>query len=106
MLSIDAAWRGRGTAADGIQQWWALAAGHASATDDDPVVTFTRRVGRRGNPQRTVVRPSRVRGLWIAAVPGLHTTITCRQGPEHRIRRLAPVPRSAARPGLVVPVST
>jgi len=96
MLSIDAAWRGRGRSDDGTQQWWALAVGHASAGDDDPIVTFTRRIGQRGTAHRTVVRPSRLQGLWIAAVPGLHTTITCRQGSEHRVRRLAPAPRSAA----------
>jgi hypothetical protein len=39
------------------------------------------------------VRPARLHGLWIAAVPGLHTAVTCSQGPHHRIRRLAPVPR-------------
>jgi hypothetical protein len=49
--------------------------------------------GPHGNPRRTIVRPALLQGLWIAAVPGLHTTITCRQGPEHRIRRLDPVPR-------------
>jgi hypothetical protein len=93
MLTVDAAWRGWGHAIDGTRQWWALAIGHASATDDDPTVTFTRRVGPRGNPRRTTVRPTRLQGLWIAAVPGLHTSITCRQGPQHRVRRLAPVPR-------------
>ncbi|MCU1656731.1 MAG: hypothetical protein JWO57_1387 [Pseudonocardiales bacterium] len=94
MLSVDGAWRGRGYRADGTPQWWALAIGHATASDDEPVVTFTRRRGQRGAPpRRIVVRPSRLQGLWVAAVPGLHTAVTCQQGAEHRIRRLAPVPR-------------
>jgi hypothetical protein len=100
MLSIDAAWRGRSTRPDGTRQWWALAIGHASVGEDDPVVIFTRRVGARGqhaHPSRTLVRPSLWRGLWIAGVPGLHTTITAEQGPEHRIRRLAPAPSSDLR---------
>lgn len=96
MLTVDAAWRGRGYAVDGTRQWWALAIGHASTNDDDPLVTFARRVGPRGNARRTVVRASRLQGLWIAAAPGLHTTVACRQGPEHRIRRLAPTPRVPA----------
>jgi hypothetical protein len=96
MLSVDAAWRGRGLLADGTRQWWALAIGHASANDEDPAVTFTRRIGTRGDPRRTVVHPTRLHGLWIATVPGLHTAVACRQGPEHRIRRLAPVPRLRA----------
>jgi hypothetical protein len=61
--------------------------------DDDPALTFTRRLGPHGNPRRTIVRPALLQGLRIAAVPGLHTMITCLQGPEHRIRRLGPVPR-------------
>jgi hypothetical protein len=96
MVSVDAAWRGRGHLADGTRQWWALAIGHASAGDDDLTITFTLRRGPHGNARRTVVRPSRLQGLWIAAVPGLHTAVTCRQGPERRIRRLAPVPRLRA----------
>jgi hypothetical protein len=93
MLSVDGAWRGRTHLADGARRWWALAIGHALTSDDDPAVTFTRRLGPHGNPHRTIVRPALLQGLWIAAVPGLHTTITCRQGTEHRIRRLGPVPR-------------
>jgi hypothetical protein len=93
MLSVDGGWRGMAHLADGTRRWWALAIGHATSSDDDPVVTFTRRLGPHGNPRRTVVRPARLHGLWIAAVPGLHTTVTCRQGPEQRIRRLGPVPR-------------
>ena len=98
MLSVDAAWRGRARLADGTHRWWALAVGHASATDDDPVVTFTRRLRPHGTPRRTVVRPSRLHGLWIAAVPGLHTTVSCRQGLDYRIARLAPTPRLHAMP--------
>jgi hypothetical protein len=100
MLSIDAAWRGRSTRSDGTRRWWALAIGHASVGEVDPVVIFTRRVGARGqagHPSRTLVRPSLWRGLWIAAAPGLHTTITAEQGPEHRIRRLSPAPSSDLR---------
>jgi hypothetical protein len=93
MLTVDAAWRGRGPDLDGTRRWWALAAGHASATADDPTVTFTRRIGAHGRTYRTEVVPHRLHGLWIAAAPGLHTTVTCRQGPEHRIRRLAAIPR-------------
>jgi hypothetical protein len=92
MLSVDGAWRGWGPGTDGTRRWWALAVGHASAGTEDPVVRFARRVGRRANPHRTVVRPLRVHGLWIAAIPGLHTTVTCRQGAEQRLRRLAPIP--------------
>lgn len=100
MLSIDAAWRGRRTVSDGTRQWWALAIGHASVGQEDPVVTFTRRVGargRRGHPIRTLVRPALWRGLWIATAPGLHTTITAEQGMDYRIRRLAPAPSSDSR---------
>jgi hypothetical protein len=93
MLSVDGAWRGRANLVDGRRRWWALAIGHATTSDDDPAVTFTWRPGQRGNPHRTVVRPMLLHGLWIAAVPGLQTTVTCRQGPEQRIRRLVPGPR-------------
>jgi hypothetical protein len=93
MLSVDGAWRVRTSLADGTRRWWALAVGHATAGDDDPVVTFFRRLGPHGSPRRTVVRPALLQGLWIAAVPGLHTTVTCRQGVEHRVRRLGAAPR-------------
>jgi hypothetical protein len=93
MLSVDGAWRGRGDLADGARQWWALAIGHATAGDDDLAVTFIRRIGPHGSPRRTVVNPVRLRGLWLAAAPGLHTAVSSRQGHRHRIRRLAPVPR-------------
>jgi hypothetical protein len=96
MLSVDGAWRGRAHLSDGTRRWWALAVGHATTSDDEPAVTFTRRLGPHGNALRTVVRPALLQGLWIAAVPGLHTTVTCRQGPEQRIRRLGPGPRSHA----------
>jgi hypothetical protein len=92
MLSVDGGWRGRAYLADGTRRWWALAIGHATASNEDPAVTFTRRLGPHGNPRRTVVRPVLLQGLWIAAVPGLHTTVTCRQGPERRIQRLGPAP--------------
>ena len=93
MLSVDAAWRGCARVADGTRRWWALAVGHASATDDDPVVTFTRRLRRRGTPRRTVVRPSRLHGLWVATAPGLHAAVSAHQGLDYRIARLAATPR-------------
>ena len=93
MLSVDGAWRGRAQLADGTRRWWALAIGHATSSDDDPAVAFIQRLGPHGNPRRTAVRPALLHGLWIAAVPGLHTTVTCRQGPQQRIRRLGPGPR-------------
>jgi hypothetical protein len=92
MLSVDSAWRGRGYDVSGTRQWWALAMGHASVKDEDPVVTFTRRIRARGYPHRTAVRPQRLDGLWVAAIPGLYTAVSCRQGTELRIRRLAPTP--------------
>jgi hypothetical protein len=96
MLSVDGAWRGMAHLADGTRRWWTLAIGHATTSDEDPAITFTRRLGPHGNPRRTVVRPPLLRGLWIAAMPGLHTTVICRQGPEQRIWRLGPVPRRNA----------
>jgi hypothetical protein len=93
MLSIDGAWRVTTHLADGTRRWWALAIGHATTSDDDPPLTFTRRLGPHGNPRRTVLRPAPLQGLWIAAVPGLHTTVTCRQGLQQHIRRLGPGPR-------------
>ncbi|MCW2671147.1 MAG: hypothetical protein JWO27_3044 [Frankiales bacterium] len=97
MLSVDGAWRGMARLADGTRRGWSLAIGHATTSDDDPVVTFIRRLGPREHPRRTVMRPALLQGLWIAAVPGMHTTVTCRQGTEHRIRRLGPGPRWHAR---------
>ncbi len=35
MLSVDGAWRGRASLVDGTRRWWALAIGHATASDDD-----------------------------------------------------------------------
>src|SRR5690348_5679244 len=96
MLTVDAAWRGRAYVADGTHQSWALAIGHASADDDDLTATFTLRLGPHKNPRRAVVRPARAQGLWIAAASGLHTTVTCRQGPQRRIRRVASVPQLRA----------
>jgi hypothetical protein len=92
MLSVDAGWRGSGYDASGIRQPWALAIGHAYANVEEPVVTFTRPIRHRGNPRTTVVRPALLQGLRIAAVPGSYTRISCRQGPENRIRRLTPIP--------------
>jgi hypothetical protein len=96
ILSVDGAWRGRGYNTNAQLQWWALAVGRASASDDEPTVTFTRRVGHRGSPRRTVLRPTLFHGLWVAAIPGLYTTVSCEQGPRFRIRRLAAT-RSIAR---------
>ncbi len=47
LLSVDAAWRGTSVDPAGIRHWWALAIGHASTTDTDPEVTFTRRAGAK-----------------------------------------------------------
>jgi hypothetical protein len=89
MLSVDAAWRGHGHDADGAQQWWALAIGHASANEaDGPVVTFTRQAGRHQLRRRAVVQPLQTRGLWIASAPGLYTAVSCRQQTHHAVRRL------------------
>jgi hypothetical protein len=93
MLSVDGAWRGTGYRSDGTHHWWALAIGHATAGDDDPAVTFVRRIGPHRSPRRTVVRPTRLQGMWLAAVPGLHTAVSTRQGQQYRIRRLTPIPR-------------
>jgi hypothetical protein len=93
MLSVDAAWRGIGQASAGARHWWALAIGHASPDDDDePVVTFRRRSEPHQRPHRAVVRPVRIRGLWIASAPGLYTTVSCRHGTERTVRRLATHP--------------
>jgi hypothetical protein len=93
MLSVDAAWRGIGHDSDGARQWWALAIGHASPDDDhEPVVTFRRRAEPHHSPHRAVVRPVRIRGLWIASAPGLYTTVSCRHNNEHTVRRLATHP--------------
>jgi hypothetical protein len=90
MVTVDGAWRGRGYDSAGRLQWWALAVGHAGAGDDEPTVTFTRGIGHRGSPRRTVLRPTLLHGLWVAAAAGLHTSVSCQQGPHYRIRRLAP----------------
>jgi hypothetical protein len=98
MLSVDAAWRGIGHDSDGARQWWALAIGHASPEDDDePVITFRRRAEPHQSPHRAVVRPVRIRGLWIASAPGLYTTVSCRHGSGHTVRRLASHPSIESR---------
>ena len=96
-LTIEQAWRGLccGPEAPG---WWALAIGRAEASP--PLsVTFTGRRARRwrrdaaGGPVRTVVEPLVEDGLWVAAVPGLHFAVTCRQGTHaHVVRRIERVP--------------
>jgi hypothetical protein len=89
MLSVDAAWRGHGHGADGTQQWWAVAIGHASVNDaDGPVVTFTRQTGRHQLRRRAVVQPLHTHGLWIASALGLYTAVSCRQESRHAVRRL------------------
>jgi len=98
MLSVDGAWRGIGHDSDRARQWWALAIGHASPEDDDePVITFRRRAEPRQSPHRVVVRPVRIRGLWIASAPGLYTTVSCRHGSGHTVRRLATYPSIESR---------
>jgi hypothetical protein len=91
MLSVDAAWRGKGSDAHGTQHWWALAIGHASIDDDDDdlVVTFLRRAATRLPARRVVLRPRRTQGLWIAAASGLYTAVSCRRGTDQTVRRLA-----------------
>jgi hypothetical protein len=89
MLSVDAAWRGKGHDADGTPRWWALAIGHASTDDDDePVVTFLRRAATHLPAHRAVVQPRRTQGLWIAVTSGLYTAVSCRRGTDHTVRRL------------------
>lgn len=98
MLSVDAAWRGIGHDSAGLRRWWALAIGHASPDDDDePVITFRRRAEPQQPPHRAVVRPVRIRGLWIASAPGLYTTVSCRHGNERTVRRLATHPSLESR---------
>jgi hypothetical protein len=92
MLSVDAAWRGVAADAEYQHRWWALAIGHAGSNGAPPAVTFTRRVTVTGSIRRTVVEPYVWHGLWIAAVPGLYTSISCSQDGAHRLRRLGGVP--------------
>jgi hypothetical protein len=89
MLSVDAAWRGRGHDADGTQQWWAFAIGHASASDvDKPVVAFARQAGRHQLRRRAVVQPLQTQGLWVASVAGFYSAVSCHQDSRHTVRRL------------------
>ena len=71
IVSVDGAWRGTRRSADGTQQRWALAIGHASTLDGPLTVTFTRRA------RHTTIHPATVDGLWVAAVTGHYTTAHC-----------------------------
>jgi hypothetical protein len=97
MLSVDAAWRGIGHDSAGAPRWWALAIGHASPDDDEPVITFRRRAQPHQLPHRAIVRPVRLSGLWIASAPGLYTTVSCRHRTQHTVRRLATYPSIESR---------
>jgi hypothetical protein len=68
------AWRGTRRSADGTQQRWALAIGHAYTPDGPLTVTFTRRA------HRATIHPITVGGLWVAAATG-HKTAACRHTP-------------------------
>jgi hypothetical protein len=67
ITSVDGAWRGTRRRADGSRQRWALAIGHASTSDGQLTVTFTRRA------RRTTIHPATADGLWVAAVTGHYT---------------------------------
>jgi hypothetical protein len=71
IVSVDGAWRGTHRSADGTQQRWALAIGHADTTDGPLTVTFTSRA------HRTTIHPATVDGLWVAAITGHYTTARC-----------------------------
>jgi hypothetical protein len=95
-LTIQHAWRGLDHDGDGLN-WWAVAFGRADG--HEPLrVTFTGRKpgGRQRNrnnvPVRTIVTPTVTHGLWVAAVPGLHFAVTCRQGGRQCVRQIAPPP--------------
>ena len=85
IVSVDGAWRGTRRGADGTQQRWALAIGHAPTPDGPLTVTFTRR-GRR-----TTIQPATVDGLWVAAVTGHYTTAHCHTPAAVSALQLMPV---------------
>src|SRR6266702_3667560 len=91
-MSVDGAWRGTCSGADGTQQRWALAIGHASTPDRLLTVTFTRRLPGIRQPRRKTVHPATVDGLWVAAVTGHYTTARCHTPAAASARQLMPVP--------------
>jgi hypothetical protein len=56
IVSVDGAWRGTRRSADGTQQAWALAIGHAYPPDGPLTVTFTRRARPEQNDEWTEAR--------------------------------------------------
>jgi hypothetical protein len=91
IVSIDGAWRGTLRGADGTQQRWALATGHACTPDRLLTVTFTRRLPRGRRARRKTVHPATVDGLWAAAVTGHYTTARCHTAAAASALRLMPV---------------
>jgi hypothetical protein len=91
IMSVDGAWRGTCSGADGTQQRWALAIGHASTPDRLLTVTFTRRLPGIRQPRRKTVHPATVDGLWVAAVTGHYTTARCNTPAAASALRLMPV---------------
>jgi hypothetical protein len=95
-LSVERAWRGVGRG-DAAVQFWALAIGRADRAVP-LTVTFTGRKRWRPNgnrasiPERAVLTPTPLGGLWAAAVPGLYVAVTCRQGSRESIRHIEPLP--------------
>ena len=82
ILSVDAGWCGAAREPDGGWRWWALAIGHVPASQDQPSVTFTRKLP---GARRAAVRPDAVDGLWVtvdglwaaAAAAGRYTAVRC-----------------------------
>jgi hypothetical protein len=85
IVSVDGAWRGTRRTADGSQQQWALAIGHACPPDSPLTVTFTHRA------HHTTIHPATVDGLWIAAVTGHYTTARCHTPAGASALQLMPV---------------
>jgi hypothetical protein len=85
IVSVDGAWRGTRRSADGTQQRWALAIGHAYTPDGPLTVTFTRRA------HRTTIHPVTVDGLWVAAVTGHYTAARCHTPAAASALQLMPV---------------
>ena len=95
MLSVAAAWRGWVRDVGDATRWWALAMGHARI-GEDLTVAFCRRDVRTGRLHLTVLTPTVVGGVWVAATAGPHVGVSCRQGRQQRFRRLTPMPGEPA----------
>lgn len=91
IVSVNGAWRGTCRGADGTQQRWALAIGHACTPGRPLTVTFTRRLPGIRRLRRKTVHPATVDGLWIAAVTGHYTTTRCHTPAAASALRLMPV---------------